>query len=83
FREFHRILKLAGKLLVVVKEGQEEGYQSDLLGYETPIYFSLFGEGELKRLFEDNGFRITYFETRKPYDFEIQVSRIYVIGEKL
>jgi hypothetical protein len=68
---------------VVVKEGQEEGYQQELLGYKTPIYYSFFKEEELNRLYEDTGFRITYVEIRKPYDFEIQVSRIYAIGEKM
>jgi SAM-dependent methyltransferase len=38
FREFHRVLRPGGRLLVAVKAGNNEGYLTELLGIETEIY---------------------------------------------
>lgn len=82
FREFHRVLKPGGRLLVAVKAGSEEGYIHELLGMQTEIYFSLFGEDEIRGYFEETGFTVDFLERRNPYDFEIKNERIFAIGRK-
>lgn len=82
FKEFYRVLKPGGKLLVVVKAGDTEGYESELLGIITEIYFTLFREEEIRNYFNSADFEIEYIETRNPYDFEINNQRIYSIGSK-
>lgn len=82
FTEFKRILKRGGKLLVVVKKGIEEGI-IDHDWYEgNKVYFTHFMETEIYDLFIHNNFKVDFIDTRKPYDFEFNVERIYAIGTK-
>jgi hypothetical protein len=83
FREFRRVLKTDGRLLVAVKEGTTEGYLTELLGIETEIYFSLFTPEEIRRYFEDAGFRVEFLEQRRPYESEINAGRIFARGRKV
>ena len=83
FQEFHRVLKTGGKLLVVVKEGDHEGFQEELLGFKTSIYFTLFKQEEIVEYYVENGFKILFDQKRSSYEDEISLSRIYAIGEKL
>ena len=80
FREFRRVLKPQGRLLTAVKAGDGEGYQPELLGIETPIWFALFTEEEIAGYFAGAGFRLEFLEKRDPYGFEIKVERIFAIG---
>jgi ubiquinone/menaquinone biosynthesis C-methylase UbiE len=82
FAEFNRILKRNGKLLVVVKKGLTEGLIDDEWYEGNEVYFTHFLENEVKEYFLDSGFVVESFETRKPYDFEFKVERIYAIGSK-
>ncbi len=82
FHEFNRVLKKGGRLLVVVKKGNTEGYVDELEGFKTRLYFANFDEEELKGYFQTCGFALIFLETRQPYDFEIPVERIYALGEK-
>jgi len=66
FREFRRVLKPGGRLLVAVKAGYGEGILDELLGIKTEIYFSLFKEKELGDLFSKAGFVIEFLERRRP-----------------
>jgi len=83
FREFHRILKSRGYLLVAVKAGTDEGYRNELLGIETEIYFAFFTEEEIAQYFKQGGFQLESIERRNPYDFEIDNERIFAIGKKV
>jgi len=83
FCEFNRVLKKGGKILVVVKKGEEEGYVDELEGFKTSLYFAHFTEEEVKSFLEANGFSVIFLETRQPYDFEIPAERIYAIGKKI
>jgi SAM-dependent methyltransferase len=83
FREFHRVLKPGGSLLVAVKAGSEEGFVQELLGIQAEIYFSLFEEEEIRGLLKEAGFAVDFLERRNPYDFEIKNERIFAIGRKV
>ncbi len=83
FHEFNRVLKNHGKILIVVKKGDTEGYVDDLEGFKTRLYFTNFKEEEIRNYLKANGFKVIFQETRQPYDFEIPVERIYTIGEKI
>jgi SAM-dependent methyltransferase len=83
FREFQRVLKPGGYLLVAVKAGSDEGYVHELLGIKTEIYFSLFHEKEIERYFEKARFVVDFLERRNPYDFEIKNERIFAVGRKI
>jgi len=83
FENFNKILKPGGKLLVVIKKGVKEGFLENDEWYKTKVYFSLFVENEIVKYFQDAGFSIDFLETRKPYDFEMKVERIYAIGTKI
>lgn len=83
FAEFNRILKTGGPLLIVVKKGTFEGIIDDNWYEGNKVYFSHFLEEEIGSYFTDNNFKIKFLETRKPYDFEINVDRIYAIGTKI
>lgn len=82
-KEFARVLKKNGHLLLVVKEGKSEGYKNDLLGIKTKIYFSLFTENEIRSALERNGFNIVKLSIREPYENEIQIKRLFVISKKV
>jgi ubiquinone/menaquinone biosynthesis C-methylase UbiE len=82
FREFQRVLKPSGWLLVAVKAGAGEGYQPELLGIKTEIFFALFTEEEIIAYFQRAGFQLEFFEKRDPYGFEIKNERIFAIGKK-
>jgi ubiquinone/menaquinone biosynthesis C-methylase UbiE len=81
--EFNRVLKPGGILLLVVKEGATEGFQNELLGFETEIYFTLFTKEEIKSYLITNGFAIIKLEQRKPYPDEIEMDRIFAIAKKI
>ena len=82
FEEFNRILKPDGKLLLVVKKGTNEGVTDDSWYEGHPIYFSHFEEDELINALGMYEFKIDFIDTRKPYDTEIEVERIYIIATK-
>jgi SAM-dependent methyltransferase len=83
FAEFNRILKVNGKLLVVVKKGATEGLIDDEWYEGNKVYFTHFLENEIRKYFSNSHFSIDFFDVRKPYDFEFNVERIYAIGSKI
>lgn len=76
------MLKKDGRILVVVKKGETEGYVDELEGFKTRLYFAGFSEAEVNTYLEANGFNVVFLETRKPYAFEIPAERIYALGRK-
>lgn len=82
FAEFNRIIKHHGKLLVVVKKGTDEGLINDNWYEGNKVYFTHFIESEINEYFAANSFNVDFLDTRKPYEFELNVDRIYAIGTK-
>ena len=82
FAEFNRIMKPNGKLLIVIKKGTDEGLINDDWYEGNQVYFTHFVESEIKEYFAANSFRLDFLDTRKPYEFEYDIDRIYAIGTK-
>jgi len=82
FNELRRVIAPGGALLVSVKAGDGEEEPGELLGIATPIHFSFFDEGEIRRLFVGSGFDIEFLNRRAPYAHEIAQDRTYAIGRR-
>ncbi len=80
FREFARVLKPGGHILVAVKAGEDEGYMPDLLGIETKVFFARFTAAEIEAYLRAADFDLTFVETRNPYGREIQNDRVFAMG---
>jgi cyclopropane fatty-acyl-phospholipid synthase-like methyltransferase len=83
FQIFQSALVPGGKLLMVVKKGDFEGYQKEVLGIKVHSYFAEYQEREIEQIVIRNGFRIEELITRTPYDGEIKNERIYCLCSKL
>ena len=81
-REFYRVLKPGGYLLIAIKAGSDESLKTDLLGIETEILLSLFSENEIREFLIRSEFDIFFIEKREPYESESNYERIFVIGKK-
>ena len=81
-REFARILRPGGKLLVVVKEGNGEGWIPDPLGSGQQVFWCAFTPSEVQSLLANNGFQIVSSDVREPLPDEIRVRRIYVSAQR-
>ncbi len=82
FDNFKKVLKPGGKLLVAVKKGEKEGFLDNDEWYTSRVHFALFDETDIQKYFENSEFMIDFIDTRKPYDFEINMERIYALGTR-
>jgi ubiquinone/menaquinone biosynthesis C-methylase UbiE len=81
-KEFNRIMKVGGKLLIVVKKGEEEGLLNNEWYEGNQVYFTHFLEEEMEGYLHRNGFQVEFLKAREPYNDEISVERIYIVGSK-
>ncbi|MFC2124966.1 class I SAM-dependent DNA methyltransferase [Bacteroidota bacterium] len=79
---FHAALKPQGKLLVVVKKGDFEGFQDEVIDIKVRSFFAEYSEDELAQLLGGSGFSIDKMDTRVPYNHEIDMARIYCVARK-
>lgn len=79
---FYRVIKPGGKLLIVVKKGDFEGFQESLLGIDVHPYFVEYTEEELESALKISSFNILELFTRRPYENEINNERIYCTAGK-
>lgn len=81
-REFARVLRPEGQILLVAKEGQGEGFIDDPMGSGEQVFWSAFSDTELQELLHNAGFTNTSCIVRDPLPDEIQVRRIFVTAER-
>lgn len=82
FREFARIVRPGGKMLVVAKEGAGEGWIDDPMEIAGQVFWSAFSPDELRDLCAGAGFQHVTLTVRDPLPDEIRVRRIFVTAER-
>lgn len=81
-REFARVLRPQGRLLIVAKEGDGEGWINDPLGTGRSVFWCGFSADRLCRLIVECGFDVVDCATRAPLSDEIASRRIYLTAER-
>ena len=82
FREFARVLRPGGHILVVAKEGAGEGWIADPLGIAGQVFWSAFSPEELRDLCVSAGFTAVNCTVREHLPDEIPARRIYLTAER-
>jgi ubiquinone/menaquinone biosynthesis C-methylase UbiE len=83
FAGFARVLRPGGRLLIVMKNGEGEGWIRDPLGGDLDTFWAACPMEELERLLQSAGFRVIESHTRHPLSHEIAVDRIYLQAERV
>jgi len=82
-REFARVTRAGGWLLIVVKQGDSEGWIDDPMGSGQRVFWCDFQAGELCDLVSRDGWELTDCSIRDPLSSEISVRRIYLTARRL
>lgn len=77
-REFWRVIRTGGELVVAVHAGTGSVRRDDFLGKPVPFEATFFERNELVSLVEGAGFRVEEAIQRAPYDTEAPTQRLYV-----
>jgi SAM-dependent methyltransferase len=77
-REFRRVIRPHGELVLAVHAGTGSVRRDEFLGQPVPFEATFFERDELVPLVEGAGFRVEEAIQRAPYDAEAQTQRLYV-----
>jgi SAM-dependent methyltransferase len=77
-REFHRVLRPGGRLLLSAHEGQGEKEVGEFLGEPVPFVATLFSLSELTGAASASGLSVIMAERRDPYETESPTVRLYI-----
>jgi SAM-dependent methyltransferase len=77
-REFRRVLRPGGRLLVSAHEGDGEFMRGDFLGQPVPFIATLYGLAELSDAVKAAGLDLASAVRRAPYPAEHPTSRLYI-----
>lgn len=78
FHEFARALRPDGRVLIVAKNGDGEGWIDDPLGSGLKVFWSTPTAQELEDSLQQNGFTLLGNDQREPLPQEIAIQRIYI-----
>jgi SAM-dependent methyltransferase len=82
-REFWRVLKPGGQLLLAFHGGEGENHLDEWFGEPVSVDVTLFQGDEMAGYLASVGFEIESVRERPPYDFEHPTPRLYVSAHKL
>ena len=81
-REMYRVLRPIGRSLLACHRGQGEVHAEERFGQPVSLDATLFEPDELAGYVAAAGFVVDETLTRKPYDFEYQAEKIYILATK-
>lgn len=82
FREMSALLKVGGRLLIIVPKGKEEGLITGDWWDENTIYYAQFMESDLKQYAAEYNLSIDLLETKKSSILNQSVDTIYLLCTK-
>jgi ubiquinone/menaquinone biosynthesis C-methylase UbiE len=81
-QEFSRVLCDDGRLMIVAKDGDGEGFIDDPMGSGQQVFWCALSKQELQELVCGNGFDVLKCDVREPLPSEIATRRTYLIAKK-
>lgn len=82
FREFARVLRPGGRLLVAVHEGEGDVTVTEFLDHPVSLSATFFALDELVAAADQSGLSVIAAERREPYPSEGQTVRLYLEAER-
>jgi Methylase involved in ubiquinone/menaquinone biosynthesis len=83
FKEYYRVLKNNGLLLIAFHIEEKEIHVVDFFGSGMPLDFFYFNENIVLEMLKEAGFNIIEALVRFPYEQEYPTKRAYILGEKI
>jgi hypothetical protein len=80
-REFHRVLRAGGRLLLSAHEGKGEVVIDEFIGRPVPMIATLFSLDELVAACDRTGLQVLHAAPREHYEGEI-TTRLYVLAAR-
>jgi ubiquinone/menaquinone biosynthesis C-methylase UbiE len=82
-KEYHRVLKKKGILLLSFHVGEKEIHTDDFFESGKPLCFYYLDEEKIIDMMRQLGFRLKEAFIRFPYEKEYPSKRAYILGEKI